>query len=198
MKLIFLSVTLTLVSATSLRPAHVNENPTVACTGTLPPFDDVRKGEITGNIILAKDFYLDPRNNFGSLERRRAKLDSVTRRVFLAFIDKRGQEYRAVKCHYRGVDWNQAGNSSWRTMTCPAGFAFVPSTLVRTTNGDWKGGPNWGANYSSISWKTGGYRRSETFAEIDAVYANIDEKIRAELNSARQVLTDRGIPTTLP
>ena len=174
------------------------QNVPTSCTGTLKAFDSVRQGSITSEVIIAKDYYLDPRNNIGDLTRRRAKLDSVTRKVFLSFINTRKKEYEAIKCHYKGVDWNQAGNSSWRTLTCQPGFAFVESSLVRTQNGDWKRGPFWGPNFSTIRWKTGWYRRSETHVDIDAVYFEIDKKVIDELNIARKSLFDLGIPTELP
>lgn len=173
------------------------DNP-VNCTGSLPPFTDVRRGQIASEIIIAKDYYMDPRNQEGTLDERREKLNAVIKKVFSNFIEQRTKEYKSVRCHYRGIDWNKPGNSSWKTITCQPGFYFIKETLVRTTNGDWKEGPVWGQNYSSLSWKTGGHRRSETFAEVDAEYFQIDQKVIDELNSARKILHDRGIPTELP
>lgn len=173
------------------------DNP-VSCTGTLPPFTDVRRGQITSEIIIAKDYYLDPRNQEGSLDERRAKLRAVIKKVFTDFITQRTREYESVKCHYRGIDWNKPGGSSWKTLTCQPGFYFIKESLVRTQNGDWKEGPVWGTNYSTLSWKTGGHRRSETFAEVDAKYFQIEQKVIDELNSARKILHDLGIPTELP
>jgi hypothetical protein len=175
----------------------VADNP-VSCTGSLPPFSDVRRGQITSEIVIAKDYYLDPRNQEGTLEERRTKLRVVIKKIFSEFISQRTKEYKSVKCHYRGVDWNKPGGSSWKTITCQPGFYFIEGTLVRTMNGDWKGGPVWGINHSSLSWKTGGHRRSETFAEVDAEYFQIEHRILDELNSARKILHDLGIPTELP
>ncbi|WP_426483448.1 hypothetical protein [Flavobacterium sp. 2] len=172
------------------------DNP-IRCTGSLSPFTDVRRGEITSEIIIAKDYYLDPRNQEGTLEERRAKVRVVIQRVFKKFIEQRTQEYESVKCHYRGIDWNKPGGSSWKTITCQPGFYFIEESLVRTMNGDWKEGPVWGLNHSSLSWKTGGHRRSETFAEVDAKYFQIPIKVLDELNSARKILHDLGIPTEL-
>ena len=172
------------------------DNP-VRCSGSLSPFTDVRRGQITREMIIAKDSYIDPRNQEGNLEERRIKLRAVIKKVFTEFISQRTKEYKSVKCHYRGIDWNKPGGSSWKTITCQPGFYFIKGSLVRTMNGDWKGGPVWGTNYSSLSWKTGGHRRSETFAEVDAEYFQIDQKVLDELNSARKILHDLGIPTEL-
>lgn len=173
------------------------DNP-VSCNGSLSPFTDVRRGKITSEIIIAKDYYMDPRNQEGTLEERMAKVRIVIKKVFTEFVTKRTAEYKSVKCHYRGIDWNQAGNSSWKTITCQPGFYFIEGSLNRTQNGDWKDGPVWGVNHSTLSWKTGGHRRSETFAEVDAEYFQIDNKVLDELNSARKILHDLGIPTEYP
>ncbi|MFW0736734.1 hypothetical protein [Flavobacterium sp. T12S277] len=170
----------------------------VSCTGSLPPFTDVRRGKITSEIIIAKDYYLDPRNQEGTLEERREKVRMVIKKIFSEFVAQRTAEYKSVKCHYRGIDWNKAGGSSWKTITCQPGFYFIAGSLVRTQNGDWKRGPEWGVNYSTLSWKTGGYRKNKTFAEVDAEYFDIDNKVLDELNSARKILHDLGIPTELP
>lgn len=98
-------------------------------------------------------------------------------------------------CKYHGIDWNQPGRSSWRTITCDPGFAFVPETIDHTLNGDCKDGPKYNTGYTSLSWKTGGHRRSETYVNIDAKYVNVKNKVNDELNQAREVLNDAGIPT---
>lgn len=173
------------------------DNP-VSCTGSLSPFTDVRRGKITSEIIIAKDYYLDPRNQEGTLEERMAKVKIVIKKVFTEFVTQRTAEYRSVKCHYRGIDWNKPGGSSWKTITCQPGFYFIEGSLRKTQNGDWKGGPVWAPDYSTLSWKTGGHRRSETFAEVDAEYYQVDNKVLEELNSARKILHDLGIPTEYP
>jgi hypothetical protein len=177
--------------------SRLADNPT-SCTGSLPPFSDLRRGQITSEIVIAKDYYIDPRNQEGTFEERRTKLRIVIKKVFSEFIEQRTKEYQSVKCHYKGVDWNKPGNSSWRTITCQPGFYFIESSLVRTMNGDWKGGPVWGTNHSTLSWKTGGHGNSKTFVDVDAEYFQIDNKILDELNIARNILHDLGIPTELP
>jgi hypothetical protein len=88
-------------------------------------------------------------------------------------------------------------------MTCQPGFYLMKETLVHTTNGDWKGGPDWSPNNdnpTSITWETGGHHKNATFAEIKARYAEsyIQNKVVEELNIARKELNDLGIPTDLP
>ncbi|TDD74863.1 hypothetical protein [Flavobacterium caseinilyticum] len=168
------------------------------CNGNLTPWSEVKKGEIASEIIMAEKYYMDPRNNEGTYEERRAKLKEIIKSVFTKFISERTKEYESVVCHYRGIDWNQAGNSSWKALTCREDLRFDRNTLVHTTNGDWKGGPNYSDNDRVISWKTGGHRRSETFAEIDARFYEIEKLVINELNTARQVLQERGISTDLP
>lgn len=167
----------------------------ISCTGSLSQFDPLIKGKITSEIILAKNYYFDPANNEGSLDERREKLNKVIKKVFYKFILDRTNEYNTIVCKYEGKDWNQAGNSSWRTIACDPGFAFQPGTIEHTQNGDWKEGPNYNADYSTLSWKTGGHRRSETFVKIDAKYSNIAKRVNDELDLARVVLHDAGIPT---
>lgn len=168
------------------------------CNGNLSPWTEVKKGEIASEIIIAEKYYMDPNNNEGTYEERRTKLKTIIKKVFENFIKARTKEYESVVCHYRGIDWNQAGNSSWKSMTCREDLRFDRTSIKHTPNGDWKGGPNYSNNDRTVSWKTGGHRRSETFCEIDAKFFNINELVISELNSARQILHDRGIPTELP
>jgi hypothetical protein len=168
------------------------------CKGNLTPWTEVKKGEIASEIIMAEKYYMDPRNNEGTYEERREKLRAIIKKVFTKFINDRTKEYESVVCHYRGIDWNQAGRSSWKSITCREDLRFDRNTLVRTTNGDWKGGPNYSNGDRTMSWKTGGHRRSETFAELDARYYDIDKLVINELNTARQLLQERGIATELP
>jgi hypothetical protein len=162
-----------------------------------PPFTVLRRGEITSQVVVARNYYLDPSNTTGTFEQRKEALAREVRGIFSRFLNKRRQEYRAAICHYRGVDWNQAGNSSWRSMTCYPGMQFDMSTLKCTQNGDMKEGPNLSPDGTTISWKTGGHSYSKTFVEIDAIYPqhNIFGFSLYELNQARQVLTEQGIYT---
>jgi hypothetical protein len=168
----------------------------VSCSGTLRPWDEVQRGAIIAEIQFAHAYYTDPRNPEGTLEQRRAALDRAVQQTFSNFVEARCKEYSSVSCHYRGIDWNKPGGSSWKTLTCQPGFQFVRGSLNHTQNGDWKAGPVWGNDDTQMSWRTGGHSRSETFAELDAVFANIPQRVLEELNSARAILHDRGIPTT--
>lgn len=167
------------------------------CTGQLSPWTSVRSGEISSEVTSAHTYYMDPRNTEGNYQQRREKLARVTRDVFTSFITKRTREYRSVTCFYRGVDWNSPGKSSWSVIKATPGFKFVTGSLRRTMNGDWKG-HTWKNGETELHWKTGGHRRSSTFAEVTAEYANIEQRVIAELNTARKVLHDRGIPNELP
>jgi len=171
----------------------------ISCTTTLPAFTEVRRGEITSEIEVSAQYYLDPRNNEGSLQERREKLRLAVQDVFIKFIDKREAEYKSVRCRYQGVDWNHHDTTT-KTLICQPGFMFLPNTLIKnaTSPGDWKGGPDYGPNNTTMSWKTGGHHRSETRPEIDAVYFQVYEKVIDELNQARKILSDKGIPTELP
>jgi hypothetical protein len=183
--------------STCLQGIQAQDKPK-SCNGTLRVFDNVYRGEITSEVISAKEYYMNPANQEGSYEVRRTKLDAVTRNVFTSFIANRTNEYKAVRCHYEGVDWNKPGGRSWKEIRCQPGFVFVKSSLVRTMNGDMKKGPVLKNGNTVIAWETGGHRRSETFVRIYAVYSKIDKKVLTELNSARKVLHDLGIPTKLP
>ena len=164
----------------------------------LPVFDSVRRGAITSQIVIAKEYYLDPRNQEGTLQQRIEKLNVVIRDVFTEFIKERTSEYSAVRIRQRGVDWNKPGNSSWRTMIAIDGYHFIKETIIHTTNGDWKGGPEWGPNARWVKWKTGGHSSSNTFCEVQGRLFQFEEKIIEELNQARSILHNLGIPTELP
>jgi hypothetical protein len=170
----------------------------ISCTGTLSPFTDITRGEITSKIISAKNYYFGTNCDEGSFEARTSKVNAVIRSVFTDFITKRTQEYKSIVCHYRGTDHNRPDIRTWKTISCQPGFVFLRATLRRTMNGDWKEGPIWSKHNTALTWKTGGYRSSSTFAEVDAMYSNIDQRVIDELNTARKILHDSGIPTTLP
>jgi len=87
-------------------------------------------------------------------------------------------------------------------MTCESGFYFLKESLERTLNGDWKGGPVWKPESAptSISWKTGGHRHSETFAKVQAKHleSHVRSIVLNELDQIRRELHQLGIPTELP
>jgi hypothetical protein len=176
-----------------------------SCKNPVTPFDEVMKGKITSQVRTAHQYYMhstDP-NAGNTYEQRTANLQAAVVKTFSAFMAARRAEYRKTMCNYYKVDWNQAGNSSWRTLTVQPGFYLITDSLKRTTNGDWKDGPNWQPNKNfptSITWQTGGHRKNNTFVDIQARYQEeyIKEVIVKELNLARKELNDLGIPTELP
>lgn len=183
----------------ALHPVFSQDQP-VSCTNAVTAFNEVRKGQITSQIRNAHQYYMyssDPAAG-NTYPERMANLNNVIKQIFQEFMKVRRSEYRATICKYHGIDWNRAGNSSWRTLTCQPGFYLLQETLERTTNGDWKGGPIWTEN--SIRWKTGGHRSSRTFVNIDAKYKEdyIAKVVVDELNIARKELNDLGIPTEVP
>ena len=176
------------------------QNQPKSCTNPLEPFSEALKNKITSQVKIAKEYFMtSPDIAAGkTFEERTTNLNNAITRTFKAFIEKRTMEYQQVVCHYEGVDWNKAGNSSWRTITCQPGFYFIENTLVHTTNGDCKDGPKWTSN--TLKWKTGGHQRSETYAKVDAKYSEafISSKVIEELNIARKELNEIGIPTEIP
>lgn len=175
------------------------------CENKTSPFDDIMKGKVTSQVRTAHQYYMyskDPKAGETYAERTE-NLQKEIARTFQAFMKIRKEEYKKTICSYYKTDWNQPGRSSNRTLTVQPGFYILPHTLKRTTNGDWKGGPNWAPNEvspTSITWRTGGHRRSDTFVDIKAMYNedHIKKTIIDELNSAQKELNDIGIPTEIP
>jgi len=175
------------------------------CQNQVTPFDEIIKGKIKSQVKTAHTYYMtstDPAAG-SNYEERTNNLNREIMRTFQAFMSARRMEYRQVECNYFKEDWNKPGNHSKRTLTVLPGFYLLKETLKRTQNGDWKGGPAWKPNTDkprSITWKTGGHRRSKTFVDIMAKYheSHIRTLITAELNQVRRELNDQGIPTELP
>jgi hypothetical protein len=200
MKKFLLGLTALLV-ATMLRAQDLP----VKCENAITPFDDVMKVKLTSQVRTAHYYYVnstDPSAG-GNYDQRMANLQKEINRTFQAFMSARRAEYRKAICYYHKIDWNQPGNRSSRTLTVQPGFYLITTSLKRTTNGDWKAGPEWKPNNefpTSITWETGGHRRSETFVDITAKYSEefIKNIIIKELNLARKELNDLGIPTEVP
>lgn len=119
--------------------------------------------------------------------------------TFEAFRDARRGDYAAVRQLYHGVDWNQRGSST-STIRCPKGFQLIHPPIERTTDGDWKDGPNYNPDKTEMSWTTGGHGRSETFVKIAAKYTpdGIANGITSELSAVQKTLNGMQIPTELP
>ncbi|MDH6251044.1 hypothetical protein M2347_000771 [Chryseobacterium sp. H1D6B] len=181
------------------------QNKPTKCDNPVSRFDDIMKGKITSQVRTAHQYFMNsPDPNAGNTYgQRTANLQTEIARTFQAFMSIRKEEYKKTVCSYYDVDWNQQGRSSNRTLTVQPGFYLLTNTLKRTMNGDWKGGPVWTPNETSptsITWRTGGHRRSDTFVDIQAMYADEYTKntIINELNIARKELNDLGIPTEIP
>jgi len=192
-----------LIDVTSEKNALGADRPR-SCSGSIQPLDLV-EGQLVSKVKTARDYFMystDPAAG-STYEGRLKNLKAAIATTFIAYVKDRSAEYVQVQCEYYGVDWNQAGNYSWKTMTCEPGFYFLVSTLKRTQNGDWKAGPVWGPNEAqptSLSWRTGGHSRSETFAQVHAMYqpSHIRNVVINELEGVRRKLHDLGIPTDLP
>lgn len=167
------------------------------CSGKLEPWDELQRGKITSEIEMAYHYYMNLGNG-GTLEERRAKLNQKVKETFSKFFTDRKKEYESVRCKYRKEMKANRGHYKWATLKCQPEFQFKKESLKRTQNGNWKEGPIWKNNFTEMTWKTGGHRTSKTFAELDAGYLDINKRVIDELNSARKVLFDRGIPTELP
>lgn len=173
-----------------ITPLSVIAQPDIkTCTGALDPFETVWRGQMKAQIILAKNYFFDSANHFGTLDQRTAKLDSVVKKVFNNFSVKRKEEYAAAKCHFVGTDHNNGGLHSWKTIECDPGYVFDPKTLSLYGNR-----PTFLENNTKFSWYTGGSSR----VEIDAVIGDIDHKIADEINVVRKDLSDVAIPTKYP
>lgn len=178
------------------------EDVPTSCANPVPLLDSLGRSQMAARVRTAHQYYMNSTDASAgrTLEERTANFDRAAADLFRTLRRERTARYEATVCDYKGVDWNQGGRSSWKTLSVEPGFYLVTSTLERTTNGDWKGGPEWGGDPSfptSIRWKTGGHRRSETFVNIKARYltAHITEQVRAELTSVREELARLGIPT---
>ncbi|WP_326980987.1 hypothetical protein VUJ46_11860 [Chryseobacterium sp. MYb264] len=175
------------------------------CKNQADTFNDIMKGKITSEVRAVHLYYFgSEKPQAGSTYNEKAEnLQKEIKRIFQAFMKARREEYKKTVCSYYKTDWNQAGKSSFRTLTVQPGFYLLKKTLKRTTNGDWKGGPDWTQDESfptSITWKTGGNKKNETFVDIKAMYNEdyIKNIIIEELNSARKELNSIGIPTEIP
>lgn len=197
-------ITTILVLLVSINLVRGQDKPT-KCENQVTPFDESMKGRITSQVRTAHQYYMySPDPNAGNTyEQRTLNLQKEIAKTFQAFMKTRREEYRKTICYYYQVDWNQRGRSSNRTLAVQPGFYLLIGTLKRTMNGDWKGGPVWRPNEvkpTSITWRTGGHGRSDTFVDIQAKYDEdyVDKTIITELNLARKELNDLGIPTEIP
>jgi len=165
-------------------------------------------GEIVSKVKLAKEYYMtsqdpDAGNTF---EERTANLSKKIKSLFKEFREKRTTQYQNVQIVFTGSDW-ATGKHTSKTVTIPKNV-YIFTKIVRTTNGDWKGGPDInGVNRAewfegdipggSVTWTTGGHRRAETFWTINAKYTSdyISSTIGIEEKSIKQMLNSQNLPT---
>jgi|GEM_PF-2112124 len=167
------------------------------CTGTVAPFDSTTREQLVSAALTASNYFMNS-PDVGlphTYEGRRDTLNKVLRSQLQKHVDLRTAAFRAVQCHYHGIDWNQPGGRSSKTMTAQAGFYFLQETADYTRNGDMKRGPTFTRN--TVSWTTGGHHRSSTYVDVDARYepSFISNTVQAEIAIVRHALAERGVPT---
>lgn len=175
------------------------------CDNPVSSFNESMKGKITSQARTAHQYYLTSSDERAgdSYEERMANFQIENAKTFQAFMNERRIEYRKTLCKYTGTTKANAGDTKNNTLIVQTGFHFIPSTIKRTTSGEWKGGPYYLPNETeptSLSWKTGGVRSSRTYVEIYAKYKEefIKSTILTELELAKKELNDLGIPVVIP
>lgn len=174
-----------------------------SCENQVPLFDSSARDQIAARIKTAYQYHMtstDPAAQ-GTYEQRLERFNTAATADLRAFRDLRRSQYQATVCRYDGSRRTSGrGARSATTLTVAEGQYLLRETLERTTNGDWKGGPNYGGPAdapTSITWVTGGYRPARTFVRIQAKYSEsfIRTRVQQELADVRRVLADANIPT---
>jgi hypothetical protein len=174
--------------------------PTILRQGQLPIWSNEIKNIIVAEVTKYYIYFTTSQDEDAgdTIEERTENFRKMTISYFAGILSQRAGEYASVKWRYRGIDWNSPGNSSWNTIYTENEMQFDRSSISHTTNGDWKDGPVYNSDDTSLSWKTGGHRRSETFVEIDAIYTYPKRFALRDLDTARDVLLSRQINTPRP
>lgn len=177
----------------------------ISCVNPVSFFNEGVKAKITSQVRTAYQYYMTSIDSGvgNTYAERTTNLQKEIVKTFKAFMDERRAEYRKTICSYYKTTQANAGNSKMNTITVQPGFNLVTTTIDRTTNGDWKGGPSYSPNETtaiSITWKTGGHSTSNTYVNIKAKYNEdyIKTVIQQELSIAKNELNDLGIPIELP
>lgn len=172
----------------------------IRVTDPVSTFTEIVQGKVTCQIETAYRYFMEGTTPDAgtSYDVRLTNFNKKVKEIFNDFIKVRAVEYCKTTHCYRGVDSNETGRCSWKTLSCQEGLYFVRETIVHTETSDWNGGPVWTLN--TIKWKTGSNNKSETFCEVDAKYhpEYIKSCILTELNCIRIDLIATGIPTELP
>lgn len=165
-------------------------------------------GELISQVKLAKEYYMtstDPAAG-NTFEERTANLSKKIKSLFETFKQTRTQEYRTLSFQFKGSDW-ATGKHTPKTVTIPAN-TYIFSKIVRTTNGDWKGGPviN-GVNRASwfegdipggsVRWVTGGHGKAKTNWTITARYSDsyITSLTANDTTALKNMLNAQGLPS---
>jgi len=198
LKNIILSLML-LFSASVAKPQSI--------TNQVPSISEF-SGEIVSKVKLAKEYFMESNGpDVGrDFEERTANLSKRIVALFQEFREKRTTQYQNVQIVFTGSDW-ATGKHTSKTVSIP-NDVYIFTKIVRTTNGDWKGGPiiN-GADRSkwfegdipggSVTWVTGGHGSAETAWTINAKYsaAYISSTINNEEKSIKEALHAVNLPT---
>lgn len=190
-------------SATVTRRLPVTFAGPVFCENPIQAFNSSVRDQIVARIKTAYEYFLhsqDPAAQ-GTYEQRMERFNSAAAAELRTFRDLRRSQYQATRCRYEATNHTTSrGARDAKTLTVDEGHYLLRETLERTTNGDWKGGPDYGGPAdapTSITWVTGGYRPADTFVRIWAKYSEsfIRTKVQEELADIRKVLADANIPT---
>lgn len=181
--------------------------PTIKETNPVRPLKEL-SGEMTSQVKLAKEYFmtsLDPAAG-KDFEERTANLSKRIANIFQNFRNHRKTAYEKVVFDFSSSD-SATGRHTPKTVTIPSN-TYIFYRMVRTTNGDWKGGPTingvdrtgWTTGDipgGSVWWVTGGHRRAETFWTINARYdlAYISLAIEKEIVDIKAQLHALNLPT---
>lgn len=176
-------------------------------TNQVPPLSEF-SGEIVSKVKLAKEYYMTSNDADAgrTFDERTANLSKKIKALFQEFREKRTVQYQNVQIVFTGSDW-ATGKHTSKTVDIPKN-TYTFTKIVRTTNGDWKGGPNInGVDRSkwfegdipggSVTWVTGGHGRAETQWTINAKYSEgyISSTISNEEKNIKQTLHSLNLPT---
>ena len=165
-------------------------------------------GEIVSKVKLAKEYFMtssDP-DAGRTFDERTANLSKKIKALFQEFREKRTTQYQNVQIVFTGSDW-ATGKHTSKTVSIPKNV-YTFTKIVRTTNGDWKGGPDingvdrasWFEGDipgGSVTWTTGGHGKAKTSWTINAKYSAdyISSTIGNEEKNIKQTLHSLNLPT---
>jgi hypothetical protein len=167
-------------------------------------------GELVSKSKVAKDYYMYSTDEAAgrTFEERTKNLAKHIVPLLKEFADLRKGHYRAAAMTFKGSDWATGKHTSKTEVIAADTYTFT--SIDRTTNGDWKGGPEiagidrsgWSSGDipgGSVTWITGGHHHADTYWVITAKYAEsfIERAVQSELEEAKKELYELKIPTEL-